>query len=571
MTGGHESRPGSSHASAASTPHTPYFPAPVPAPNDPMQGTMGVLADFTTSVSAIASVTVLRENAKRIYAHRDLDYQRFKKAPHPHKFGHAADHVVNARTRALKEFEEHDKKLKYLVHNRDRISQDLTAKVLAAPQQRDSEPIRRLQAEMERLKSQIPDLRKSIADIGNDSVRILSFKNRNVMLEGDIKLAEQRVTHALEKCELLKARFDHFPSANVETSKLREELGALRDKMETFGKSLEDMETLKGQSEKHKAALEKVDEDLERFDREVGGYGQRIAAVESTSPELVKKDLDEFKVEQQARDDIVADAVDSTRATATTLQSQVAELRQETDLAKARVEAAILSTSQRTAGLPHGQAGRDQLWSTLTKLLNQMGSVTAELGQLRHGLDTLFERYGGLTSEHTTQRMLLKMQDLYPQSGNVAQGMEQAKQKQGQLEQKVKEVVVKVEGLASAQDSISPWGGQALKAYVEARFEELHGLIGSLTAENKLAAKELESLKARVESIWSSTSDEFGSMALQLDQLNEHCGLEGLHADEAEVVGDGDARGSAEEAEHGPRGTKRRRAVVEEHSDEDVV
>ncbi|KAI9816122.1 MAG: hypothetical protein M1832_005129 [Thelocarpon impressellum] len=165
---------------------------------------MGVLADFTTIVSEIASVTVLQESAKRIYDHRDLDYQRSKKAPHQHKFGHAADHVMKARTRAFKELEKHGKKLKYLVQNRDRISQDLTAKVLAAPQQRDSEPVRRLQAEMERLKSQIPDLRKSIADIGNDSVRILSFKNRNVMLEGNIKLAEQKVTHALEKSAMLR-------------------------------------------------------------------------------------------------------------------------------------------------------------------------------------------------------------------------------------------------------------------------------------------------------------------------------------------------------------------------------
>ncbi len=283
--------------------------------------------------------------------------------------------------------------------------------------------------------------------------------------------------------------------------------------------------------------------------------------------------------EQEEKDELVGDEIDAITKSTSKLDEAVQTNRSDMEAAINRINASLSSLQARpsppaaVSNSPTPQPLMNGTWKpddavgkkiqeTLKQHRHVLDRQRETISMLERAWQNLDGRFNSLTTDQLAQNMVHQMSEMYPYAANVQVELDLAKQRHENLRQRIQKIAGKVEkpSLAVSDAQIS----EASKEQSETSKEQLVDLqqqihtlsedvktirnntkshfttvansintvdaavktqFPLLTEGSELLKKDVDALSSRVEDMETTTATEFGTLAVQVDKLNEHCGI----------------------------------------------
>ncbi|KAI9792260.1 MAG: hypothetical protein M1816_002485 [Peltula sp. TS41687] len=510
---------------------TPITPQALMSQDDRIKDLAGVLNDFTSHVIAMASLTLLQDMAKSDSKKKEGAFELGKKY-HDNYVG-LAETQENMKVTAGKRSEELDQRLQEHTAAREKLSMAIASKVISHSNSKDLESLKKVESDLLGLKKRVND---QTSEFGQ--VRYLLDKTTehgNLLSATQDELEKTRASFASMGASLnkLEKRVDDFPDMRMEITKIRD------DMVQPISKSLEKAmsnverlnQTVEGekersdaQSKRYDESLEKLDVDQDRADHELGEHDSRLWALETelaTIKQQVKSDvhenaaasavsnsdvtrleadLESFRIEQQSRDDLVVEEMETTQTLAKKLESDFKNFEVEVDKiqkAVTKLESGVKHTeveieqingwiddrsqehrpsiSDRRASLngevnngvtpvfPHATPASNgtqispeveevrEMKRRLIGQLNRQKEFHQQMEGFKYGLELLDMRFNKLNTEDLARVMVGQMSKIYPQANAILAAYKQSKVHQETMQTKVQELSDRLEKLSTEQ------------------------------------------------------------------------------------------------------------------------
>ncbi|KAH0542593.1 hypothetical protein FGG08_003001 [Glutinoglossum americanum] len=287
---------GSGTRSGSRTPNTPG--TPVFGPPRQKNELHSVLLEFSNRTLQLASMEMKREAAGKEF-HRVTQAFEYSRRFHE-KYPSLSEQQMNNKTRAQKDLDDLNRKVKEEEMGRNRIIEAIASRVMSSSGPSiDSEVVRRLEKDISALQRDFADLRGQFADLRGSL--------------GDIRNQVKGVGSLFGRVDKMQSRLDEFPNLRLDVDKMREELRRIINILERQNKEFKELKiTVEGEDGsggllEFIAALEKTSADLGEV------VGQAI--------ETLEKDVVSIKEQQENRkakdeaDTAMPNARDNAKAT----------------------------------------------------------------------------------------------------------------------------------------------------------------------------------------------------------------------------------------------------------------
>lgn len=344
---------------------------------------------------------------------------------------------------------------------------------------------------------------------------------------------------------------------------MNEELNGFHDKLHKFGGNIATIErgTSRRQTPQLVAPMTKYD------DSEIRSGLEAIKA-EMTD---FQNDLTTHRREQEDKDELVAADIDAINTSASKLDDTVRTNRDDLEATIARINASI-STLQARASTPvavvnpptpatltnsatkFDDAINKKFQDTLMQHRQALERHRENIVALERAYQHLDDRFNNLTTDRLAQNMVHQMSEMYPYAANVQAEIDLAKKRDEQLRQSFTGLFARVAQLdkliSDTPLSISPDQFNAfhkrldtLAAEIEnmrmqanTKHEDLHNRINGVDwslqkqtprLRDWIASlrKDLGALSSHVDEWGSKAAADLGNVGMQVNRLNEHCGL----------------------------------------------
>lgn len=285
-----------------------------------------------------------------------------------------------------------------------------------------------------------------------------------------------------------------------------------------------------------------------------------------------KSDLTTVRREQDEKDELVAADIDAINNSASRLDETVQTNRSDVEAAISRINASI-STLQVRAATPvaSGHAPtptpvtngtgklddvaskkfQDTLKQHRTALENHRNNIVA----LERGYQHLEDRFNNLTTDQLAQNMVHQMSKMYPYAANVQAEFDLVKNRDEQIRQnftglfskiaQLDKVVVDTQSSIKSNEQVHYLQNRLdtlaeevtnIRTNTNTEHEAINNRINSIELEMQLQnprlREDISSLRTEVGALSAHLDDwgnqaltDLGNVALQVEQLNEHCGL----------------------------------------------
>ena len=555
-----------------------------------------------------------RDSAKKEFERREQDYDKSRR--HHAAYAPLAEQQENSKAKAQRRFEQLEEQLNKHVAAREKLSSTIASKIISHSNAQDTATLGRLDAEVQTMSKHLRDAKADSGQIRYWGPKLLEVKEAS-------KLAQQAVTDVKEslaplralgsRTEKLESRINDFPNLRMELSKIRDEVksfGKVIDKAvtdldevrelveEKDHKLTQSIQRLDNVIAEHTTALQKVDEDLENFDSELDRLTIRVKAVEgsavtgghrnasgtvndsSARVQIAKleTDMEAFRTEQQARDDMVADEIEQVLTKANKLESDYTNMRESLDDLRTRFDTlktdldhpSATDTGQKpssagnvsnhiagfadTSNIINGTQ-RELETEQIQKLHDEVRQQQDIMLQLRNQMDGmrfsieyLDERFSKLTTEHLARNMVGLLSKMYPQGASILTSVDQVRnnyealqhklqgfsvsldefrKEQQQREQQASMVTTTTPHPPTPQEPEIPRNANkdASEVYTKAETDQLVADLRKYVLDmidlSNVTATQMQELKSKVNSIWDATAREFGALSVQVENLKE--------------------------------------------------
>ena len=430
--------------------------------------------------------------------------------------------------------------------------------------------------------SSIITLEKQISKLQERLAMILSRVDDIPNLKLDLSKSKQEVR-------------DLNNSINVQADGLRELKETIMGENDDKG-LIDVIATVEEDVEKIRGALTTVNEELGDLHSEVHKLGGRMVTVERGIPrretpqpapgvpkrddtelwsalEAIKKEVADvqsgltlLRGEQEEKDELVGGSIDAIESSTSKLDEAVRTNRSDMEAAISRINSSIstlqarASTPATASNPPTPQALTNGAWKP-----DEIKKIHDALKQHRHALDrqrgtntclegawqSLEDRFNGLTTDRLGQNMVHQMSVMYPYAANTQKEFDLARQRDEQLRQDLDGLFNDMAQLQTlvADISLSNSSEEQLKG-LQQRVDNLSGDIETIRTQppnsgiengvslreslNSLAT-EVDDLTLRADDVRDRTAAELASHSLQIERLNEHCGIEAAETQTADA------------------------------------
>ncbi|KAI9814040.1 MAG: hypothetical protein M1827_003504 [Pycnora praestabilis] len=278
--------------------------------------------------------------------------------------------------------------------------------------------------------------------------------------------------------------------------------------------------------------------------------------------------LNALRSEQDTKDELVATEFEDLKGVTIKFQSEVLDVRQTIDASIARIDKSISTlhsgfaalrakdtptqspsipqtngfpkpSSEETQRIREALMSNRQILEQQRLVIRQQGAQMEVFERACQNLDT---RFNSLTTEHLARNMIHQMQEMYPYASTaqaeIAQMREWYQQLQTQMyavKEQQKELLAQIKLLGDPnsktvngiqEHGASETGGEHRDAARSKKnVEQINAKYENLVQRDTDLATQLGKVHSRVENLWENSTDQLGSLFVQVERLNEHCGL----------------------------------------------
>ena len=367
-----------------------------------------------------------------------------------------------------------------------------------------------------------------------------------------------------------KGLIDVIASVEEDVEKLRsamkttdEELNGFQDELHKFGGRIANVE--RGTSHRQTPQLSTTTTKADDTELQSGLEAIKAAVAE------VQTDIATIRREQEEKDELVAADIEVLNSSTSKLDETVQTHRDELEAAIGRINSSISTLQARPS--PPVALSNPPTPGSLTNGTSKLEDVIAKKFQdtlkqhrtaleyhrdniiaLERAVQHLDDRFNNLATDGLARNMVHQMSEIYPHAANVQTELDLAKKRDEQLHQNFTGLFTKVAQLeklvSEAEAPISQEQLQALQKRLDALSDEIktirtHADTDCKAITNRVNAidstiqiqtpqfrenisslrKEVGALSSHIDDWGNQTTTYLGNVGMQLEQLNEHCGL----------------------------------------------
>lgn len=364
---------------------------------------------------------------------------------------------------------------------------------------------------------------------------------------------------------------------------VEEDVDKLRHALESNG---EDLDSFQSELNKFSSRFTVLERASSRKQTPQPGIGtakfddtELRSGLESIKDEVadLQNSLVALRREQEEKDDIVGDEMDGFKASTSKLDDAVRTNRNDMEAAISRINSSISALQARsstptvTSNPPTPQPFANGAWKPddavgkkIQETLKQHRQVLERQREAISLLEMAFQnldgRFNTLTTDQLAQNMVQQMSEIYPYTANVQIEFDNAKRRDDQLQRVVQELAGKVENASQMASEAQASNAQTSEPS-KTRLVNLQQQIDKLSVDIKTIRnnaksdftfivdrinaidsvvnttlpppnegfetlkRDVNALSSHVEDMRTTTVTELGSLAVQVEKLNEHCGI----------------------------------------------
>ncbi|KAI9871408.1 MAG: hypothetical protein M1830_002947 [Pleopsidium flavum] len=290
-------------------------------------------------------------------------------------------------------------------------------------------------------------------------------------------------------------------------------------------------------------------------------------------------DVTALRHEQEEKDGLVGDEIDTINKSTSRLDNSVRTNRNDFEAAISRINASISSLQARPspppaisnspipqplmngAWKPDDAVGK-KIQETLKQHRQALERHRETISMLERAWQNLDGRFNSLTTDTLAQNMVHQMSEMYPYAANVQVEIDLAKQRDDHLRQRIQEIAGKVDKASLAvsdvpvsenpkeQSGISREQVFGFQKQIDTISEDIKTIRKNANSHSTAVAnrvdtvdatvrtqmpllnegfeplkKDVNALSSRVDDIHTTMATELGILTVQVEKLNEHCGI----------------------------------------------